>query len=200
MRLDSPNETLPSDNELGIPSLRLDGQASIVHPVTPWGSIARGAGMPGTWVFYVDDYRFRALASNPLQLVTTGCKGTAELNLSLFPSSPIAWAIWATWQKRAAARTWQDAGMPILVDLCVPTRFAALNLTGVPSGWQAYATRGFAGRESDLEAECALAAKHGGPGATVAVYGGGKRIREACAGIPQAVYIEQFAEARHGQR
>lgn len=197
MRLAGPTELLPIDHDQGIPLLRLDMQGSIEHPVTPWGSVGRSSKMVGTWVYYVDDYRFSALEPSPLQLLATDCKCCVELNYSLFPSSPYAWALWCTWRKRSVARQWQDAGIPVIVDLCVPERYTEMNLLGVPVGWTSYATRGYAGREDDLEADCATARLHGGPDAMVAVYGGGKRIKTACQSIQNAVYIEQFADTRH---
>lgn len=197
MILTGPLLELPTDNAQEIPALRLDRQGTITHPVVPWGSVSRQSTMEGTWTFYCDDYRFGALAKTPLQLVETCCKCSCELNFSLFPSSPYPYALWTIWQKRASSRAWQDAGIGIIVDLCVPQRFSELNLLGVPRGWRAYSTRGFAGREEDLRAEAAVAIEHGGTDAWLMVYGGGKRIREACQSIPNAIYVEQFQEKRH---
>jgi hypothetical protein len=188
---------LPTDNEFGIPLLRLDRQGSIIYPVTQWGSISRRSKMPGIWSFYCDDYRFGALLANPLRLSPTDCKCSCEINLSLFDQHPAVYAYWCTYRKRSSARQWQDVGIGVLVDLCVPARFFDVNLIGVPKGWTAYCTRGFAGREDELAMECEVARKHGGADATVMVYGGGKRVREACQSLPSAIYVEQIAESRH---
>lgn len=200
MILTAPTETLPTDNEFGIPLLREDMQGEVAYPIHPWGAVARTGQMHGTWHFYVDDYRFGSVLRNPSQVSQTLCKCAVEPNVSVFDGSPKAFALWATWQKRFVARTLQELGVRVLVDLCVPERFARVNLLGVPRGWRAYATRGFRGRETDVEAECALAAEHGGPGALVLVYGGGKGISKLCQTIKNAVFVEQFAETRrsHG--
>ena len=51
-----------SENEWDVPTLDLDMQAeSLPEPVTKWGVIARTLHMPGTYHFYTDDYKFRAL-------------------------------------------------------------------------------------------------------------------------------------------
>lgn len=196
MIIAAPTVTMPTDNEYDIPVLRMDMQGAAEHPFTPWGSVARTGKMTGTWHFYVDDSRFSALEKDPLQLLATSCKQCVEPNISLFDSTPRAYAIWATYRKRAASRAWQDAGLGIVVDLCVPREFATLNLTGVPRGWLAYATRGFAGREGDVEQEHQVAIDHGGPRATLLVYGGGKSVRELCRSLPNAIYIEQFQDTR----
>jgi Domain of unknown function (DUF4417) len=196
MMIDAPTVALPSDNNYDIPVLRLDRQGGIEHPFVPWGSVARSNKMTGTWHFYVDDTRFNALSKAPLQVVSSGCKQLIELNVSLFDHTPAAYAYWATYRKRYAARTWQDAGLDVLVDLCVPERFARINLLGVPRGWKSYATRGFSGRPYDVEREYGVAVEHGGDDARLVVYGGGEPVRKLCQTLPNAIFVEQFQEAR----
>lgn len=199
MRHAAPSAHLPTDNEWQIPTLRADVPARVELPVIPWGSVARASAIHrGILCCYVDDYRFARLLDDPLQLIETGCKQAVEPNVSLFLDTPMAYALWVTYRKRYCSRLWQDAGVGILVDLCVPAEFESINLIGVPRGYRWWATRGFAARPGDVQRECATAARYGGPDAVVVVYGGGKPIRELCRTIPNAVWAQQFADGRRG--
>jgi hypothetical protein len=189
-------ELFPTDNEWGVPLLRLDMQAKIVTPVLRWGSRARGAIMTGTWVFYVDDARFGALAKRPEQLLPTRCRGAAELNFTLFEQTPAAEVLWATYRKRAVARQWQDAGVPVMVDLNVPERHRELCLLGVPKGWHSFATRGYAARPEVLRDEWARARASGGEATTLLVFGGGPKIEALCRELAGAVYAPSHWEER----
>jgi hypothetical protein len=184
------NMVMPTDNAYDIPALRLDRQGKVTSPVVAWGTVARGTPVPGgTVVFYVDDYRFGSLAKDPLQLAQVACTNAAELNLSVYEQTPRAEVIWATYRKRYAARLWQDAGMGVLVDLNVPARHRELCMAGVPPGWKAFATRGYAARPDALRDECAFARVWGGPGTTVLVYGGGRATETLCWSIPEAIWV-----------
>jgi hypothetical protein len=180
----------PTDNEWGIPTLRLDQQARVVLPVLPWGSRHRRSVMTGTWVFYVDDYRFGALEKQPDQLMATGCAGAVELNPSVFDQTPRALVLAATYRKREAARRWQDAGIPVLVDLNVPERHLELSLLGVPRGWRAFATRGYAARPEALTREYEAAREVAGGEPSLLVYGGGSSIEALTRTLPGALYVE----------
>lgn len=191
---------LPSDNEFGIPSLRLDMQATaIVAPVISWGSLGRGAGNPGTWAFYVDDYRFSALLKDPMRIVNTGCAAAVEPNLTLFEQTPRYEVLAAIGRKRRVARQWQDAGVCILVDLNVPARYRTEALLGVPRGWCAYATRGYVARLADLFDEYELACDWAGGEPLLLVYGGGRAVETACQQLPGAVYVADFSQQRRVQ-
>ena len=188
----------PSDNEWDVPCLLRELQgAPVVPPVCSWGSVSRSSWMPGTWVMFVDDARFGRLLRSPLQLTASGCHAAAEPNISLYDDSPMAEAIWAIYRKRWVARSWQDVGIRVLVDLNVPERYSRMNLLGVPRGWRAYATRGYANRPDSFVAECELAQEWAGGGATVLVFGGGKRVQHACSGTPGALWFpDHMAEHR----
>ncbi|HEU4544380.1 MAG TPA: DUF4417 domain-containing protein [Jiangellaceae bacterium] len=179
----------PSSNEWGIPDLRIDRQAEIVPPVMPWGSRSRGAKMTGTWVFYVDDYRFGALEKQPLQLVATGCNGAAELNFTIYDQATRAEAIWATYRKRAVARQWQDAGINVLVDLNVPEQLRDLCLLGVPLGWRSFATRSYSARPEALRSEWRAAREFAGDALTMLVFSGGPDTEKLCRELPGTVYV-----------
>ena len=117
----------------------------------PWGAVARGTRMPGTWVFYVDDARFSALLRNPSQLLSTGAAAAVEPNVTLYEQTPRFEVLGAIGRKRAAARAWQDAGVRVFVDLNTPARFRDLCLLGVPRSWRAFRDEGLrapAGRPS----------------------------------------------------
>jgi hypothetical protein len=191
-------ELYPTDNEWGVPLLRLDMQAKIVTPVLRWGSRSRGAVMTGTYVFYVEDSRFTALAKRPDQLLPTRCAGAGELNFTLFEQTPAAEVLWATYRKRLVARQWQDAGVPVMVDLNVPDRHRELCLLGVPNGWHSFATRGYAARPEVLRAEWGRARESGGEATTLLVFGGGPKIEAMCRELPGAVYAPSHWEEQRG--
>lgn len=136
--------------------------------------------MRGCWSFYVDDYRFAGLWENPGQVLTSSPAAVIEPNYSVFEQTPTAVAVWATYRKRWLARWWASAGARVWVDLNVSETHAALNLLGVPRGWQAYATRGYSERLADLEREHALAVSWGAGSATLLVYGGGRDVADWC--------------------
>ena len=177
-----------------MPTLRLDRQAHVELPVVPWGSRDRRALMTGTWVFYADDYRFSALAKAPLQVLPTRCKALVELNFSCFEQTPRAEVLWATYRKRLVARQWQDAGIPVFVDMNVPERHRELCLLGVPNGWRSFATRGYASRIDSLVREHARAFEIAGNGLLFLVYGGGPKIEERCRSLTGAVYAPSHWE------
>lgn len=181
---------LPSDNQWDVPTLRLDTQAEFVElPVIAWGSRARGAVMTGTWSFYGDDYRWSAVAKAPVQVVATGCKAAIELNFSVFDQTPRAEILWSVYRKRLVARQWQDAGVRVFVDLNVPAAHRELCLLGVPAGWRAFATRGYARRLDDLQGEWATAYDRAGDALLFLVYGGGPKVEVACRELTGAVYV-----------
>lgn len=195
-RHDQNLSLLPSDNASGVPSLIGSGACEIPTPVIPWGSVARGTANPGTWVFYVDDYRFSALLRDPLQLTATGCKAAVEPNTTLFEQTPRYEVLAAVGRKRRAARLWQEAGVLVFVDLNVPERWAEDCLLGVPRGWRAFATRGYANRQADLVREHAIAAYAAGGRPLLLVYGGGREIEGLCRSLPGAAYVPDFAQKR----
>lgn len=172
----------PAEAEYGIPLLRLDMQAQgLVPPFARWGRERRKSRMRGTWHFYTDDAKFSRLWGRPQDVLTSACAALVEPNWSVSEDTPRAVALWATYRKRWLARTWQEHGVRILVDLYVAGRHACDNLLGVPSGWRAYATRGSSRSVLDLLEEVELAEIHAaGAPINLVVYGGAQPIRELC--------------------
>jgi hypothetical protein len=200
-RGESVTPLLPSDNPWDVPSLRLDMQAiGIVPPVLPWGALARGRAMVGTWHFFCDDYRFAALLRDPKRLPETGCAAAVEPNITALDHTPRHEVLHAIGRKRATARTWQDLGVPIFVDLNVPRRCHDFALLGVPREWLAYATRGYSARPDDLRAEHALATGHAGREPILLVIGGGKGVEALCRELPGAVYVADHHQQRRAVR
>jgi hypothetical protein len=113
----------------------------VVGPVTKWGTAKRDAPMPGTWHFYCDDYKFASLYSHPMILPSTRPAAAVECNYSTF--LPMRrWEVLAgIGRKRWLAAVWHSQGIKTFVDLNVDPAFADLALLGVPTGWNAYATR-----------------------------------------------------------
>ena len=171
----------PSDNQFGIPALLPERQANgLITPCLAWGSIARRATMPGTWHFYVDDYRFNGLLKQPDTLLHTACVAAIEPNITIPPGLPLALALTRLYRKRWLARHWQQAGVSVWVDLHVAPELAAYNLLGVPPCWRAYATRGYNANVAEIAAEYELAAQHAGERPLFLVYGGGAAVQSLC--------------------
>lgn len=179
------NVMFASDNQLGIPTLLLDLQApGIVAPMNVWGGRVGRTKLTrigGTVCFYTEDYRFEALLKDPLVVANGNFACAVEPNLSVFQNTAPAVAAYQTYRKRYTARLWQEHGVRILVDMNVAPEYAELNLVGVPKGWRSYATRGYTDRLQFTEREYMMAVEHAGSSRIVfVVYGGGKKVREAC--------------------
>ncbi|NBW15726.1 MAG: DUF4417 domain-containing protein [Caulobacteraceae bacterium] len=184
----------PSDNEYHIPLLAPADDYGVDLPVVAWGSIGRSRSMPGTFQFYVDDYRFDRLWKAPHAPIDTGCKSLVEPNVSLFDQTPRAAAIWAVYRKRWLARYWQSRCRRVWVDLNVPAAFQSLNLLGVPAGWKHFATRGYDRRLHSLDNEYHVARNHNG-NATLLVIGGGSSVAEWCRAHEQVTHVP-YADTR----
>jgi hypothetical protein len=189
---------LPTDNPFDIPALDPQFQAlEIAPPVLPWGAVSRSTRMPGTWVFYVDDYRFSAVLKNPAAIAPTFPAAAVEPNITLFEQTPRWEVIATTGKKRACARAWQGAGIRILVDLNTPKRHRDLTMLGVPPGWRTFATRGYARRLGDLLDEHAFAFDWARPHEPILlVYGGGPKIEAACRELAGAVFVPDYRHER----
>lgn len=174
----------PTDNEYGIPSLLTQGRDGLDLPLTAWGSVGRSTRMPGTWHFYVDDYRFEALFNTPDKVISTNPRGVVEANSSIFDQTPRAVAIWLIYRKRWLARYWQSQGLRLWVDMNVPAAFQKDNLLGVPDGWSHFATRGYDRRVSALDVEYEAASARCGSEPVFAVVGGGRKVAEWCQSRP----------------
>ncbi len=173
-----PNTIWPSDNDWGIPLLDITRQADLLDmPFEAWGAKARGT-RAGTLHFYTEDYRFNAVWDNPSDPLKAGPVSAVEPNYTIKAADPLALTVWRTYQKRWLARYWQSQGVRVFVDLNVSAGHDALNLTGVPKGWRAYATRGYSEQIDALEAELGIAEKHAGDSVLFLVYGGGKSIKQ----------------------
>lgn len=180
-RGDVPDALFPTDNEFGIPSLSLDGQAEYCHlPVVTWGSVKRNQTMPGTWHFYTDDYRFDAIWQDTSPVINSQCVAAVECNFTTSEQMPAAVAIWQIYRKRWLAKFWQSQGIKIFVDLNVSYDLAELNLLGVPRGWRSYMTRGYSEYLEQIDDEYLVAKEHCGGDPIFCVYGGGERVKRHC--------------------
>jgi hypothetical protein len=171
-----------SDNAYEIPMLDLSMQAKGLHaPLLGWGSIKRGKRINrGTWHGYRDDYRLKSLWDKPDLLVATECNAVIEFNFSLFHQTPLAVAIELTYKKRWLSRYWQSHGIEVWADLNVSYEHSHLNLLGIPQGWRAFATHGYADRIEDLDYDYSLARERAGAEPLFLVYGGGKAVADRC--------------------
>jgi hypothetical protein len=182
MKYRVPDALFPSDNEYGIPNLRIERQADFADlPIRGWGSVARKNRMRGTWHFYVDDDKFKALWKHPASVLETRCIGAVEPNFSTDDQMPLAVAVYRIYQKRWLARYWQQYELPVWVDLYVAPPFYKLNLMGVPEGWRSYATSATDARLDLLREHASLAKEHAGMNPIrFMVYGGGRKVKELC--------------------
>jgi hypothetical protein len=180
---DVPDCLWPTDNEYGIPSLRLDLQADAVDlPVIVWGASRRKSRILGSIAFYTDDYRFNALWKDPTPIINSGCVNVVEPNFSVFDQTPLAKVLWETYRKRWLARYWQEhGGVRVFVDLNVAPCYQQYNLLGVPQGWRAFATRGLSENVDLLDEEYQVACeRRGRSDVLMLVYGGGREVRAKC--------------------
>lgn len=186
MQLDMyvPDVIYPSDNDLDVPTLRLDMQATEVQrPFVCFGEQARTFQMNGCGVlhFYTEDYRYARLYDHPEQILHHNPYAIVEPNYSLFNETPMAFGIHNIYKKRTIARAMQDKGTRVLIDLNVANKFYAANMLGVPRGWSAYCTRGYSDRLNYLEFEVDLARRWAdGNRLLFVVYGGGMKVKRIC--------------------
>jgi hypothetical protein len=180
-----PDCLYPSDNELEVPTLRTDMQAKECQiPFLLWGEQRRTYDMcgSGTLHFYCHDYCFGdSLYQHPEKILQQNPANIVEPNYSLFQETPIAFGIQAIYKKRMIARALQDKGIRVFVDMNVAAKWYQFNMLGVPRGWTAYCTRGYADRIDYLKFEVNLA-RYWADGNQVlfVVYGGGQDVKRVC--------------------
>lgn len=199
-RADVPDAVFATDNEYGIPTLNLALQATMLEaPVLLWGALARRTQTTGTYAFYVDDWRFNALWTDPSPVVNSGCHAVIEPNITISPIMPKAVALYRMYQKRWVTRFWQEFGIKTLVDLNVPEPWLSeIALLGVPKGWRSYATHGNANDCPSTLAEYETARKHAdGADVLFVVYGGGKAAKAQC--LERGwVYVPEHMDTKRG--
>lgn len=202
-RADVPDALFPSDNAFGIPLLDLALQADYPHlPVMTWGAVKRNQTMLGTWHFYTDDYRYEALWSDPSPVVNSRCVAVVEPNFTTSEQMAKAVALYQIYRKRWLARYWQSQGLRIFVDLNVAPDWYHDNMLGVPRGWRAYMTRGYADRVGYLAYEHFLATCQAlTDDILFCVYGGGDAVRQWCLEHASvgAIYIAETCDVRKGK-
>lgn len=182
--LQAPDCLFPSDNELEIPKLRLDMQATMADiPWVAFGEQKRTFQMNGcgTLHFYVDDYRMQRIYDKPEQILHHNPRNIVEPNYSLFNETPIAFGLQNVYKKRFIARSMQEKGIRVFADLNVASKFYALNMIGIPRGWRSYCTRGNSDRLHYLEVELQIAKDWSeGNEMLFVVYGGGEKVKAFC--------------------
>lgn len=179
-----PDCILQTDNDLEIPSLDLDMQPKFCDiPFVCFGEQRRTFQMngSGTLHFYTDDYRFSTVYEHPEKILQHNPANIVEPNFSLFNETPIAFGMQAVYKKRFIARTMQEKGIRVFVDLNVAPKFYKLNLLGVPLGYSSFCTRGYEDRLNQLEFELEMAkCVSNGNKLTFVVYGGGEIVKQFC--------------------
>jgi len=170
-----------SNNAFEIPNLLLERQAGKLQlPLWGYGSVRRNS-VVNTVHFYVDDYRFENIWKNPEKLLNGNIKAVMEPNLSLFDITPIAYGIHQIYKKRWIARYLQENAILVYADLNVSPKFYAYNRMGIPKGYNAFSTRGYADMMHLLEEELAIARDISGlQTPNLIVYGGGKKVKSFC--------------------
>lgn len=186
-----------SNNIYDIPTLRLDMQAGkVILPLAPWGADSRLRKDISTYHFYVEDYRFEAIWKDPTKVLMSGVQALVEPNLSLFDTTPVAYGLQQIYKKRWIARYFQECGIKVYADLNVSRKFQDYNQLGIPEGYNAFFTRGYADRISTLEEEIEIARQISGlNNPNLIVYGGGAKAHEVCAKY-NLVYVEQYMQAK----
>lgn len=187
-----------SNNDFDIPNLRLDEQptSGLLLPFSAWGADTRLKKGIRTYHFYVEDYRFEAIWKDPTIILNSGCSAVVEPNLSLFDTTPVAFGLQQIYKKRWIARYFQECGVKVYADLNVAQKFYKYNRMGIPDGYNAFATRGYADRQEYLKMEIQIAREISGKDTpNMIVYGGGEEIKELCV-QNSVVYVEQFMANR----
>ena len=187
-----------SNNEYDIPNLLLDCQPTngLLLPFAGWGADTRAKKGISTYHFYVEDYRFANIWNNPIAVLESGCTEIVEPNLSLFDTTPIAYGLHQIYMKRWIARFWQECGAKVYADLNVSQKYYQYNRLGIPDGYNAFATRGYADRQEYLKMEIQIAREISGKdNPNMIVYGGGEKIKELCT-QNNVLYVEQFMANR----
>lgn len=179
-----PDCLFPTDNQMEIPTLRLDRQPKCVElPVYCFGEQKRSTDMKehGILHFYTDDYRWESIYKHPEKILKYNPGAIVEPNYSLFNETPVAFGLQGIYKKRWIARAMQEKGIGVFVDLNVAVKFMAMNLFGVPKGYGAFCTRGYSDRLPALEYEYMVAERVAdGNLLTFMVYGGGEVVKEWC--------------------
>ncbi len=178
-----PDVIFPSDNMYEIPCLLMEKQpeSGLLMPFQAWGVNTRQKKVVGTYHFYVDDYRFSAIWKDPAKIIASGCQSLVEPNFSLFDTTPVAYGLHSIYKKRWLSRWLQEQGITIWVDLNVSKKFYDYNLLGVPDGYNAFCTRGYADRKTDLLREIDIARRISGMATPrMIVYGGGQDVQRIC--------------------
>lgn len=187
-----------SNNDFDIPNLRLDEQPApgLLLPFSAWGADTRLKKDIQTYHFYVEDYRFEAIWKDPTIVLNSGCSAVVEPNLSLFDTTPVAYGLQQIYKKRWIARYFQECGVKVYADLNVAQKFYKYNRMGIPDGYNAFATRGYADRQEYLKMEIQIAREISGKDTpNMIVYGGGEKIKELCT-QNSVMYVEQFMANR----
>lgn len=197
-----PDCLFQTDNDLEIPTLRIDMQPKFVDiPFVCFGEQKRTFQMngQGTLHFYTDDYRFNAIYEHPEKILQHNPANVVEPNFSLFNETPIAFGMQAVYKKRFIARAMQERGIKVFVDLNVAAKFYKLNMLGVPIGWSSFCTRGYSDRLHYLEFEWQLAKSYAGDNPLLfVIYGGG----DACKRFAKersCVYVTPVVRLKHKQ-
>lgn len=177
---DVPDILWPSDNDFGVPTLDINKQVKLLEaPVRMWGDAARASKMYGTYLFYIEDYKFASLWADPMPVVDSRCKAAGEINYSTADELPRALVLYNVYKKRWLARFWQSKGVDIIVDVNVQDHFQDDNLLGVPHGWRAYCTRGYNAWKGGLELQYEKCKERAGTDDILfVVYGGGREVQE----------------------
>ena len=195
-----PDCLFPTDNDLEIPTLRLDVQPKFCEiPFVCFGEQKRTFQMngQGTLHFYTDDYRFTSTYKYPERILQQNPANIVEPNFSLFNETPIAFGLQNIYKKRQIARIMQEKGIGVFVDLNVANKFYKLNMLGVPAGYSSFCTRGYSDRLHYLEFEYQLAKSIAGENNLLfVVYGGGKIIKEFCK-EHKCVYVNPIIDIKN---
>ena len=186
-----------SNNEYDIPNLLLDKQAGkLMLPFAPWGADSRLRKDVQTYHFYVDDYRFEAIWKDPVKVLTSGVKALVEPNLSVYDTTPIAYGLHQIYKKRWISRYFQECGIQVYADLNVSVKFKEFNKMGIPKGYNAFFTRGYADRLSYLIEEHGIAKEISGLDTpNLVVYGGGDVIKKYCI-ENDLLYVQDFINSK----
>jgi hypothetical protein len=179
-----PEVVFPSNNPYEIPTLRLDRCALYLRkPFVPWKKLTTIYKLTSIH-FYTWDHHFEKMWQSREYthiLNNPDVECVVEPNYSLRDETPYALGLQQIYKKRYVARVLQEAGIMTYVDMNVAAKFREANMLGVPDGWTAYATRGYAADMDAFAIDFDIAQrKAGGRELLFVVYAGGKKVQDWC--------------------
>jgi len=139
-----PASYLPYESKNGLPLLPIHCEGRVTAPLLPWGSVARTTAFSfGTYHFYTDDHKFEGLWSVPEKILISDCINFVEPDFTIIDDYRCPALYYQLYRRRWLSCKFAELGKKIIINISVRSQeLVDYLLTGVPSGWSSFATRG----------------------------------------------------------